>query len=340
MLTVFALIIGSGLIWITTWDMLATVLRPVGAGKFTEAINRKTWNVVRPIVGMWGGQALLLFDFAIWSGGIVLGFALVVFPFLSECNHFRLEGPEASFLTAMAFSAGSFLTLGFGDINPASNAMKYIASLDALLGALFFALVVSYLFQILEALNRLNRCETLVLVGCPRSPKRADRDALELQAAWERAIRSRSYAELVDWIERLREPLDQVRQDMTRYPILIYFCRRRKNGWIDVLLGHYVGAAQMFWTMLKPPEQGAGAQRDSPRGAPDRQEQLAYVVDDALLPLTDTVADTIVVVCQALDPDVASSMQTAVWNDTMVAPLPRLEAPMSVLGEKLRGKEQ
>jgi len=159
-----ATILGLLLIGIVLWETFETLVLPRRVSRrvrLTRYYFRWSWNVWKSIgpsrVGRLEESYLsvyaplsLLWLFVWWATGIVTGFALV---------SWGLHVPLAvhgtpGFGTYVYFSATTFVTLGLGDVTPASMAGRFFTVVEAGMGFAFLALAISYLPVMYQAFSR------------------------------------------------------------------------------------------------------------------------------------------------------------------------------------------
>lgn len=92
----------------------------------------------------------LLLLFMVWGGGVVLGFAMIQWGLDTPVS----PGGAAGFFTHLYLSATTFVTLGLGDVTPASSAGRAVTAIQAGAGFAFLALTISYLPVLYQAFSR------------------------------------------------------------------------------------------------------------------------------------------------------------------------------------------
>ena len=163
------------------------------------------------------GPLSLLALFALWAAGLMLGFALVHFPFTSA---------DAGFADALYFSGVTFTTLGYGDITPSGGAARLVAVLEAATGLGFFAVVIGYLPTLYQAFGRR---ETLISLLDARagSPPAAGRLLLRLPpTGGDDAVLHGILVEAERWSAELLE-------SHLSFPVLVYYRSQHDNqSWL------------------------------------------------------------------------------------------------------------
>src|SRR5690242_956262 len=123
----------SRLVLLIAWRCWSGLARRLPGSVGWEGIGRQS-----EFLGLFGPLALLgLVGF--WAGGLILGFALVIW----GCGT-PLIGPAAgpNFGTVLYLSGTTFFTVGFGDVTPASGLGHALAVVEGGTGFGFLAVVI------------------------------------------------------------------------------------------------------------------------------------------------------------------------------------------------------
>jgi hypothetical protein len=102
-------------------------------------------NALLSFFGPWSVFGLVF----IWVAGLVTGFGLLHWS-LGTVNSKETEG----FLTYLYFSATTFFTLGYGDLVPAGATGRALSLVEAGLGYIFLAVIISYLPVLYQSFSR------------------------------------------------------------------------------------------------------------------------------------------------------------------------------------------
>jgi hypothetical protein len=167
--------LGAVIIAAAVVDLLLTILYAkigdrglsrFGAGVGSVFVARATWWLLRRIAPLFGrhGRALLslsgplsvLLVLAMWVLSLVIGAALVIQPHLADSIAASSGRTPTDFLTAMYAAAASLALGSASDLAPRSPGMRGLYLLDALIGTMVVALVISYVMQIYTALRTRN----------------------------------------------------------------------------------------------------------------------------------------------------------------------------------------
>jgi voltage-gated potassium channel Kch len=209
---------GVALIGLVGRDAFDALFHAEGSGTFSRQLTRAVWWVFRRAGTRHGlfsiaGPVALVTVIATWAGLLVLGWALVFWPHMP--GGFRFDaGVEAAgpdFVDALNVSLVTLTTLGFGDITPASDALRLILPLEALLGFGLLSASIAWLVSIYPAVSR--RRSLAYEISLLRTAEAEDDlalDALTPDAA------ERLLAELTS-------RLIAVERDLVHFPISYYF---------------------------------------------------------------------------------------------------------------------
>ena len=158
----------AGLLILTLvfYDIHATILRatkqpgPIStllnrglwqtAIRFTRSLDRRRRHRFLSMVG----PILMPLIISIFIIMLLTAFALIYLPRME--TSFRIDGAANAnqILQAFYFSGITFLTIGYGDITPSSNAMQIVALIEAATGLGIISLSITYLLTVYRALER------------------------------------------------------------------------------------------------------------------------------------------------------------------------------------------
>jgi len=163
-LHVFVAIVGGLLIAVVLWETFETLVLPRRVDRrlrLTRIYFRSFWHMWSSVGRRSSGPRRekylsvfaplsLLFLFALWAIGVILGFAM-----LQWGLQLAITGHRAgAFGTDLYFSASTFLTLGLGDVTPLTSPGRAITAVEAGFGFAFLALAISYLPVMYQAFSR------------------------------------------------------------------------------------------------------------------------------------------------------------------------------------------
>jgi hypothetical protein len=197
----------------TTWVLWRRVARLVPAGR-----RRQTFLSVF-------GPLSLLALLALWAAGLIAGFALL---------HWSLgtvsipKGMDGGFLTYLYYSAGTFFTVGYGDVVPDGGVGRALSVVEAGLGFGFLAVVISYLPVLYGAFSR--REITISLLDARAGSPPTAGELLRRSAVCHGAAGAdRLLAEWERWAAELLE-------SHLSYPVLSYYRSQHDNqSWVAAL---------------------------------------------------------------------------------------------------------
>lgn len=207
--------IGAAVVAFAVFDIFHTLWHPSTSGMLSAQVARAMWRMSRAGSGSPGstiGPWILVAVLAVWALLVVGGFALVYWPWM-DGDFFFSSGlkpqARADFADSVYLSLVTFGTLGYGDIVPMGNWLRFVAPLEALVGFVLLSAAITWVLQIYPALGR--------------------RRALALQV---RSLQQQRYAEALpeldsssaaDTLNTLARAVGQVRMDLTQYAHSYYF---------------------------------------------------------------------------------------------------------------------
>lgn len=166
------------------------------------------------------GPLSLLVLFALWAGGLVLGFALL---------HHAAAPRDGGFADSLYLSGTTFTTLGYGDMVPIGWLSRMLAVAEAATGFGFFAIVISYLPVLYQAFGRR---ESLIALLDARagSPPSAGRMLLRLPPGPDDgAMLTSVLADAERWAA-------EVLESQLSYPVLGYYRSQHDNqSWLAAM---------------------------------------------------------------------------------------------------------
>ena len=230
-------ILGCVILAVVLWEAFETIILPrrvMRRLRLTVLIYRSTWIPWRGIARRisktrrresflsYYGPLSLLFLFAVWAAGIILGFALLDFSAMAEGEASR------SFATSIYFSGTTMFTLGLGDIAPRTSVGRVLAVVESGLGFAFLALVLSYLPVIYQTFSR-REANIVLLDARAGSPP----TAAEL-------LRRHTGPGGVEALEHLLRDWErssaEILESHVSYPVLGYFRSQHNNeSWLAAL---------------------------------------------------------------------------------------------------------
>lgn len=161
-----AIIGGAALILSVLWETFETIVLPrrvTRQFRLTRYFYRFTWTPWAALAGVqknkkkresllsYYGPISLLLLLAVWAVSLMLGFALIHYGVHTQFSGVLLPN---RFGNDLYMSGTTLVTLGLGDLTPATALGRFLTVLEAGLGFGFLALVIGYLPVIYQAFSR------------------------------------------------------------------------------------------------------------------------------------------------------------------------------------------
>jgi Ion channel len=228
-------------IFVALLDAFQTVILPrraVGRFRITRIFYIVTWipwSFVaerikharkRETAFSYYGPLSLLLLIVVWAGGLVLGFALILYslrlPFADPLH------AHAGFASDIYLSGTTLFTLGLGDITPHSSTARFMVVLESGMGLGFLAMVISYFPVLYGAFSRREVTISLLDARAGSPPTAAE---LLRRHAFEGGSDALNLL-LVEWERWSAELLES----HISYPLLCYFRSQHSNqSWLAAL---------------------------------------------------------------------------------------------------------
>lgn len=234
-MTLSLTVVGAALILIMLRDIFHTLFNPSSSGALSNRLVRLLWQssrkVSRHLPGLLSitGPAAMLLVIAIWGIGLVLGWALVLWPRMPE--QFVLStglAPEenGSFWDAVYLSTVTLATLGYGDLTPTTTWLRLIAPLEALIGFGLFTASVSWILSVYPVLARRRNLAREVLL-------------LRKTGQWSTLVSQKEGADALNSILLgLGQQVVSARNDYLQFPVTYYFHQPDRDAALEVALPH------------------------------------------------------------------------------------------------------
>lgn len=240
MLEVLAIVAGVILILAVLWETFETIVLPrrvTRQFRMTRYFYRLTWKPwaalasrrknrkKRDALLSYYGPISLLLLLGLWAVSLMFGFALIYYgaqvPFKGELYPNR-------FGNDLYISGTTLVTLGLGDVTPASPVGRFLTVLEAGIGFGFVALVIGYLPVLYQSFSRREVTISLLDARAGSPPT-----ATELLRRHAGEIGEEALFELLkDW-ERWSADL---MESHLSYPVLAYFRSQHDNqSWLASL---------------------------------------------------------------------------------------------------------
>ena len=272
-MTILSTVAGIALIALAVHDIFTVLFRPGAESRYSGAIARAVWALLRPAGGprrrvlALAGPLALAAVICFWAVALVVGWALVYLPHYPQ-QYMIAEGTVAHspLVGALHTSLTTVTTLGSANALPKPAWLQVISPLEALLGFGMLTAAVSWLLQIYPVLSRRRALayEIHLLADTEH--------ALDLQVPQlETSSAAQLYAELTS-------RLIAVERDLVKFPITYYFAETDP---------HFALAAAM-------PVLAELAERGSGDDHPDAVRLRAHMLKEAVGDFADTVAERFV----------------------------------------------
>jgi hypothetical protein len=159
----FLALLGACLILFALRDIFDTLFHPSGKGMLSRALPRPLWRGVRRMGAQYAlmrelcGPVTLLAIIGSWAALLVIGWALVLWPYLPE--GFLLApgldpATHGGFFDALYLSLVTLTTLGYGDIAPTNGWLRILVPLEAMVGVGLLTASLSWVISLYPAFSR------------------------------------------------------------------------------------------------------------------------------------------------------------------------------------------
>jgi hypothetical protein len=204
---------GAFLIAVALRDVFDALFNPEGRAVLSRSLMRATWRLFRGRRSIaLAGPAALIATVASWALLLLVGWALVWWPHIDDFNNVGVSDP--GFADALYFSMVTLTTIGFGDVTPASDVLRVITPIEALLGFGLLTATVSWLLGVYPALSR--RRSLAYEITLLREAEKAQGQPLTSMAP----------ASLERILAELTSRLIAVERDLVTFPVSYYFRER------------------------------------------------------------------------------------------------------------------
>jgi hypothetical protein len=151
---------GALMVLVALRDVFDTIFHPQGRGIVSESLIRAIWRALRRLVR--GNHALLslagplsfIAVLVAWGTLVVIGFALILWPHFPDGFAFA-EGIEAhgGFGDALYMSMVNLTSLGYGDIVPTGDLLRFVGPLETLIGLGLLTASISWILLLYRVLS-------------------------------------------------------------------------------------------------------------------------------------------------------------------------------------------
>lgn len=197
---------GVALIGLTLYDIIATVLHPQVQSPISNRFHRLAWQLLCPLAERlrspslrhallgWGLPLLISGLIALWVLLLLLGFALVYYPWIGDPAYFATPpGTRGTLLEALYFSGTSLTTVGYGDFQATHDLLRALSVAEAASGFVVISLSVAYLLAVYPALARVQALAVALDAEVAGQPGALPlvRRYLAVEGGWEGELASR-----------------------------------------------------------------------------------------------------------------------------------------------------
>jgi len=142
-------------------DVFHTLFHPAGRGAMSDYAARVVWRFFRPLARRnytnitLAGPVAIITIMAIWITLVVVGFALIYFPYIQARYVFASGLPyhQRNFVDALSASLGALITFG-GDLNPTTRTLRLLEGIQAVVGFGLLTANVSWLLSLYPVLEK------------------------------------------------------------------------------------------------------------------------------------------------------------------------------------------
>jgi hypothetical protein len=263
-------------------DVFETILHPQGRGVVSNTMTRAIWRLMRSLVKgrhaalSLAGPLAFIAVLAAWGTLITVGFALILWPYFPEdfavAETVTIDGGLDD---ALYLSMVNLTSLGYGDIVPTGELLRFVGPLETLIGLGLLTAGISWillLYRVLADYRSLSHEISLLL-------EEQDATGIRLTAI-EPQVAARALADLTTRAVAMRD-------DLVHSPIAYYFHPRDERHALPALLPKLVAVLDDCSAPDRAP--ALRFQAGMLRGAID--DLLDTIAEDFLsLPSGDTAA--------------------------------------------------
>jgi Ion channel len=230
---------GAVLVLVALRDVFDTLFHPHGAGSVSLAVIRGVWSGMRAVargnhaVLSLAGPIAFIMVLAVWGTLVIVGFALILWPHFPEgfATGAGVDLGSGGFDDALYLSMVNLTSLGYGDIVPVGDPLRFLGPFETLIGLGLLTASISwilFLYRVLSDYRSLSHEISLV--------EDAERDS---SARLEEIEPEVAAGILADLTSRLLA----VRDDLVHSPIAYYFHPRDARHALPVLLPRLIEVA-------------------------------------------------------------------------------------------------
>jgi hypothetical protein len=263
---------GVFLVVVALRDVFDTLFHPHGRGIVSQAVVRWIWRLTRALVRRnhaalsLAGPLAFVAVIAVWGALVVVGFALILWPHFPDgfaANAAALEN-GGHFGDALYLSMVNLTSLGYGDIVPTADLLRFLGPLETLIGLGLLTASISwilFLYRVLSDYRSLSH--EILLLG---EAEQASGTGL---AAIDATVAAGVLADLTSRVIAMRD-------DLVHSPIAYYFHPRDARHALPVLLPRLLGVVEQ----CSQPEQPAALRFQAALLRASLEDLLGTVAND------------------------------------------------------------
>ena len=164
-MSVLCIVAGVVLVLAILWEVFHDLFDPAGTGALSDWIGRAVFGAMRRRRSLLpaAGPVTLTIVILTWMVGLIVGFALIYsagYPTQFRTSTDTIPVTQHGWIDVTYVSFETLVTLGYGDVVPKLAVLRFVATVEALLG---FGLLTASLSSIILIYPALARLRTLAL---------------------------------------------------------------------------------------------------------------------------------------------------------------------------------
>jgi hypothetical protein len=232
-------VVGILLVVLAAADAIVTVMYPSRTGYLTVATSGVMWHAARGVASALGrprfltvaGPLTVLALFATWTLLPTLGYALIYLPSLDQLS-FSTPAGDRNLWDALYVSGVCLTTLGFGDVVPTTNGLRFVNVTEAAFGFGIMTAAIAYLLSLYPLISTI-RTAARTAHSQADDPVRAAEVVVEGEASY---------------LQSLLQQMIGVDENLQRYPLLLHFHTEDRTGSLQTLMrGGIMVCLQARW---------------------------------------------------------------------------------------------
>ena len=153
--------VGAVLVLVALRDVFDTLFHPHGRGVVSQAVIKRIWRAMRTLVRgnhralSLSGPIAFIAVIAVWGALVAAGFALMFLPHFPDgfaASKGTIDG-GGSLGDALYFSMVNLTSLGYGDIVPKGDLLRFLGPLETLIGLGLLTASISWILLLYRVLS-------------------------------------------------------------------------------------------------------------------------------------------------------------------------------------------